>query len=453
MSRRILLTIGLIVGLTLCMPVPAAPVRPAAPGPAPAERAAQTLIVANMWRLRGLYPGDPQLDGLERRLGDLAAHPRVRGRLLDISLDPATFLAYGRWDRDPTTASVNAVAAQIKAQIDRIWQEQPQLAYLVIVGDDRVIPFLRVPDRSIDDWPELQSEPDYATLAGIPAATTVGQALRDGQILTDDYYAYRNEAGPELAPRYYLPSLGVGRLVETPAEMLAVVETFLGGDTLVLRSVAVSARAGGFAEDLARDECARFARAGLRVDCSLVTDDWTASAFYDRLLAAGARNDILALQHHAGHLWFGSDGEFIYACDLAGAETDLTRALLISVGCHAGLSVPPFYANPSLDLAQAALGRRANLLACTGYGIAGQWDIRWSEALIVQFEQALLSDVEPTPGRALVTAKAAYHAATYDLGETARDAKASLELTFYGLPMYRYLLPAADEGQGSLCPP
>ncbi|MBX0326277.1 hypothetical protein K2Z83_01030 [Oscillochloris sp. ZM17-4] len=222
--------------------------------------------------------------------------------------------------------------------------------------------------------------------------------------------------------------------------MLAVIETFLAGDTILLRRAAVSARLDDFTADLAQSECALYERAGLTVDCSLVRSDWTAYVFRDQLLAAEAHYDILAIQSHASHLWLGSDGEFIYAQDLISAEVDLSRALLISTGCHAGLNVPPYQSHPALDLVQAALGRRANMLGGTSYGVVSKKHLRWSEALILRFEQILLSGAEPTPGRALAAAKADYHRETYDDGDTLNDAKASLQLVFYGLPMYRYVV-------------
>jgi Tol biopolymer transport system component len=410
----------------------------AAPG-----RQLRTLILANPSRLRALYPGDPQLGVLERRLLALAAHQRVDGLLLDVSGDPLTAEAYRAWDRAPTTERANQLAALIKAQIDRVWRRSPLLEYLVIVGDDRVIPFRRVPDTFPGQFPELYTEAQYADQISLLEETTVGRALLDNQVLTDDYYARspaRPRFGSEPAPRYYVPALGTGRLVEEPAEILGVVEAFLERDRVVVTHGAVSADACGLTADLAAREYQLMTHLGLAVDCTTASEPWSAELFREHLLGGEAHNEVLTIQIHASHLWFGASGEYIYARDLAAARADLARALIISTGCHAGLNVPPSEGYPSIDLPQAALSRQANFLGGTAYSVVCRDDIRWSEALVALFERLLLGAAEPTPGRALVAAKRYYQRATFFSYDALADEKASLQLTFYGLPMYRYVV-------------
>lgn len=411
---------------------------------APGEAPLRTLILVYPGRLRALYPNDPQHDPLACALAALAAHPRVAGLVLDVGRDWQTMAAYAAWDADGTTEQANQVTAQIKRQVDQVWRLAPGLEYLVIVGDDRVIPFRRVPDRVPEHYPELCTEAHYAEELRIPAGTTVGRALRDNQSLTDDYYAQRRGGFGLTAPPtpgYLVPEIGVGRLVELPTTMLGVVEAFLAQDSVPVTHGAVSAAAGGLLADLAARECALMTGAGLTVDCTLMGAPWSASAFRERLLGAGVRNEILALQHHGGNRWLGADGEFVYSGELAAAEADLARAMIISTGCHTGLSVPIYAPDPSLDIPQALLGRQANLLGNTGYSVLAPEGIRWSEALVALFERALLSGAAETPGRALVLAKRSYAAAAATRGATPSDEKASVELTLYGLPMYRYLMP------------
>lgn len=411
---------------------------------APAVRQVQTLILTNPSRLRALYPGDPLAEVLEQRLQVLAAHPRVAGLVLNVGGDARTAEAYAAWDRAPTTAGANEIAALIKAQIDHVWRQAPMLEYLVIVGDDRVIPFLRVPDYIPERFPELSTEAQFANKIMIPSGTTIGSALRDNQVLTDDYYAHspaRPSLATEPAPRYYVPALGTGRLVEEPAEILGVVAAFLERERVVVTHGAVSADTGDFAGDLTARECRLMAGMGLTVDCLASTEPWSAELFRERLLGGEAHNEFLAIQLHASHLWFGASGEFVYARELAGARAELARTMIISTGCHAGLNVPPYPSHPSIDLPQAALSRRANFLGSTGYSVACPNGIRWSEALVELFERLLLSGEEPTPGRALVMAKTYYQQATFFSCDALSDEKASLQFTLYGLPMYHYAVP------------
>lgn len=416
----------------------------------PCGRQIRSLILTNPARLRALYPGDSQIDTLEQRLQDLALHPSVDGLVLDVGADPQTTQAYAAWNREPTTARANQVVARIKTQIDQTWRYAPALEYLVIVGDDRVIPFLRVPDVITEVFPEFDTEARFADMLNIPAEMTVGRALRDNQIITDDYYARSPSCyrfGDEPAPRYYVPALGTGRLVEKPAEMLAVIDTFLESDHVAVSHGAVSTQSNSAAGDLAAHECEFMARIGLTTDCIGITEPWSAALFRDRILAANVRNEILSVEHHACHLWFGSTPEFVYARDLETASADLRRTMIISGGCHGGLNVPPYASLPSFDLPQAALSRQANFLGCTGYSVVCGEDMCWSEALTELFVRLLLSGEEPTPGRALVSAKDGYQRATYFSYTALSDKKASLQLTLYGLPMYSYAVaPRAQEG-------
>ena len=98
--------------------------------------------------------------------------------------------------------------------------------YLVIVGDDRIVPFARVTDRTI-----LLPEQTYAAGGDLtPTGTTVAQALAANRYLSDDPLAVLDAVSPDdLTGNLFLPDLAVGRLVETPAE-ITTFATFIGQD-------------------------------------------------------------------------------------------------------------------------------------------------------------------------------------------------------------------------------
>jgi hypothetical protein len=109
----------------------------------------------------------------------------------------------------------------------------PNIRYVVLVGGDETIPFFRTPDLTT-----IANEADYAAYLReldpsgiIDANSALGGALRSRMLLTDNPY------GAELPYRFlsspiYLPRLAVGRLVETPAEILNYLERYGYEDSL-----------------------------------------------------------------------------------------------------------------------------------------------------------------------------------------------------------------------------
>ena len=427
----------------------------------PTQQGAATLIVTNMTRMRQLYPNNADVANLEALLPTLAAHAAVNGHVLDLNADAATAQAYATWAASPTTVNANLVVEKIKAQVDAFWRTNAALRYLVLVGDDRVVPFRRIPDTlptvlntTSKIWLE---ERDYAAQVQFPATTTVGAALRDNQILTDDYYGYntiRYSQSTEPEPRYYVPELGLGRLVESPAAIMAQVNAFLTASSVTVQQAAVTAwglTSDGQTEMLAdggRRTCQTLAQDGIGVDCTSVGLPIDAATYTSQFLGSGVRNTILAFHHHANHTNFAPNAsDAVSFINFANAPADLSRALLLSAGCHAGLNVPPDNLPYTDDLAQVITGRTAVYLGSTGYGIACDMCIGWTEALLDYFTTAIVAGANATPGEALAFAKARYQRDTFyptsTLGDQEADAKASLQLTLYGLPMYSYVTPSS----------
>jgi hypothetical protein len=98
----------------------------------------------------------------------------------------------------------------------------PNIRYIVLVGGDETIPFFRAPDLTT-----IANEADYAAYLReldpsgiIDANSALGGALRSRMLLTDNPYGaerpYRFLSSP-----IYLPRLAVGRLVETPVEIVS----------------------------------------------------------------------------------------------------------------------------------------------------------------------------------------------------------------------------------------
>src|SRR5262249_33948674 len=74
----------------------------------------RTLLLWDSGRIGSRYPG--QAAALGSKLGELAAHAKVSGVVLDLATVPAIQTAYGAWDAAPTDQSkANAVASAIQS--------------------------------------------------------------------------------------------------------------------------------------------------------------------------------------------------------------------------------------------------------------------------------------------------------------------------------------------------
>ena len=194
------------------------------------------------------------------KLNTLANHPAVAGRIIQVDQNAEVQAAYDTWDANPSSAQLaNNVSTAIKNYL--ISQHDPlplmqQNGYLVIVGDDRVIPFHRV--HVYNYWRPNDSswvtESEYANRhLNSTQRSTVGAALFDNQTLTDDFYADFTPTSWRLDHDLYIPDLATGRLVEEPEEMMAVIDAFLAANGQVdLNSGAVSGY--DFIQDTAQNQ-------------------------------------------------------------------------------------------------------------------------------------------------------------------------------------------------------
>jgi PKD repeat protein len=392
---------------------------------------ARTLILVNRQKLETLY-GASEAAQVMDKLDALAAHVSVQGVVVQVEDDAIVAAAYAAWDADPTsTARANAVAEAIKALVDGQWSVYPDLEYLVIVGDDRVIPFRRVLDQT--RYPERHYR-------FVSASSTIGAALHDNMTLTDDYYA---DAAPTVPddPRWdghnlYIPDLGVGRLIETPGEIVAQIDAFVADDEIAASEALVSGY--GFVRDGAQAMCGVLGGDGLTTDCTLIGYSWDAADFISGVL--NTHHDVVSINGHANHYAMCTPAGCVQSSDVVSATADHARTAFYTLGCHSGLNVPPTNPYEPLDTAQAWVQQQANYVANTGYGWGYITSVGLSEQLMLDFTERLVYGQSATLGQALAAAKQEYY-----LNERVwdyYDEKIMIESTLYGLPMYRYNTPA-----------
>ncbi|PDW02622.1 peptidase [Candidatus Viridilinea mediisalina] len=257
-----------VLGSALDVPPPAPRVQV---NLAPSERvepeAITTLYLYHPQRLAaryGLPPDGDLISSLTQSLQSLALYPpnptnrgAEYGLVIDLSeLRPvgagAPTLAevYARWDanrNNPLYANYIArfidniikatIAGETLSSPNFVLGSQtapvayPNVRNIVLVGGDDIFPFFRLPDLTT-----IANEADYldytAEVAGqamFDPNQPLGAALRYRMMLSDNPYGtdrpYRFYGAP-----LFLPNRAVGRLVETPAEILAYLNTYTHGD-------------------------------------------------------------------------------------------------------------------------------------------------------------------------------------------------------------------------------
>lgn len=358
----------------------------------------KTLILTNRQQLANLH-GSSAADQVMSKLKTFAAHSAVSGMIAQVENDATVAAAYAaRGTAYENKDNTNAVADAIKQVILKEWNAHPELEYLVIVGDDRVIPFYRAKD---------------------------GTTIPDPWTLTDDFYVSRS-------PEFFLPELASGRLVESPSQIIGQLDAFLSKQDVTLREGVVTGY-DAF-KDGAQYQCATLQDAQVASDCSLIGNAWTSGAF--RAIILNEPHDVVSINNHADSHGFGTpDGGFVSDSDIAAAATDFSRAIWYSIGCHAGLNLAG-----ETDLAETLAAKRAIYAANTGYGWGGL-GVVLSEKLMWYFTRQLTAGAGTTAGNALISAKQAYYSELPFMN--ARHEKILTENTLYGLPMYRVSSPAA----------
>ena len=381
----------------------------------------QTLILVNRERLRSAY-AEPAVNDLVSKLFTLADHERVEGVVIPLENDPAVAAAYGAWTANLGSLEdsdlANNVTSAIRNLIMDFLVNAPNVNYVVLVGDDRMIPFRRVPEGTL-----IQQEQDYAP--SVSAGATVAAALNANMVLTDDYFVDR-EFSDWKGHEFYVPDMATGRLVESPEEMGAFIDAFLAAPVNTVSNVLVTGY--DFVQDSGNSISTLTEYDNLTTDATLIGPIWPADALRAKQLNASPRFDLQSINGHSSHVATGvPSGTEIQAAEIVNGTADLAGALIYAVGCHAGLTDPGV-----LDLPQAFLQKRATYVGNTGYGWGGG-GIVYSEGLMRNFTRELLQETSAEIGPALVKAKQKYVDRAFVFN--AYDAKSLMQSTLFGLPM------------------
>ena len=436
----------------------------------------------------------------------------ANGVVIDLGFTPSTSNRerlnelYAQWDASPEQPLLaNEVAQQIWNILDfAIATYYPNTRDLVIVGGDAVIPFYRVPDETTIA-PESDYYNELSNLSAFPSNdidTSLEGSLFYRFIQTDNFYGDR-EPTPWRGRALYLPDLGMGRLVETPTNILRYIDAhtqvFSSSDYQVRADQTESDHAGAalvtgydFLSDQAEAVSEQLEEFGFQPDGTLGltytldvlnNDTWDAQDFSDIWFSGQlpqltdsytntqTNYHLMSINSHfshfdaipadlAGGTFFSErlltptveiDPRQSYFIDFIPSPETGSATLVYSVGCHSGLNTINQDFNLSqfrADFPAAAIKQAGNWIGNTGYGYGDSDLVGYSERLSLLLTQALGREITDEGvyigapiGESLTRAKREYIKTTAPNSFSAFDEKVILQMTLYGLPYTRVLVP------------
>ena len=432
-------------------------------GPAlpPLPAGLKTVFVVNRQQLSGRYSDAAAGSVITALQNNLTALSNLGFPSVILSVDRFTSVqtAYATWNADPGDPSkANAVVRAINAVVDTEIRQKPNgagLKYLVLVGGDQVIPFARLGDFTV-----AGNESGYA--ATFANNTDLFSTLRLGNFLSDDPYGDVNPV-PYLNRQLHIPELAVGRLVETPAQIIGTVNRFVSFSGRLAPQTALTTGYDFLADGAQKVKTAFDGRLGTG-STGLISNTWDKTMLMQALLPATGAPSVASLNGHADHYRFqppaGATGTtrppLFSTADLIASGASRTNRLVFSMGCHAGLSVadsivtagaststidwPQAYmgwdtsANPDQNAQSLGIGA---YLGNTGTGYGDTFVVAYSEEVDQLFAQRIAAG--SAVGDALVGAKQEYFGSRGVFG--VYDEKAMAEFTLYGMPMWSVTAP------------
>ena len=404
-----------------------------------------TLFLVNQKRMGDTYGATATAEAIAK-LQSMNGQHGVISAVYPVDSNPNVVSAATAWDNAPCSPdAANALFGEIADMVREVRNANATLKNVVIVGGDDIMPMARVAD-----YTTLSNESDYTTAllrdGTGPTGTPLAAAAAQQNILTDDPLADLNPI-PWLDHQLYVPDLAVGRLVESPADVKAQVDSFLlaGGMLDPKKSLTTGYDFLSDGSNAVNDALTKIPAAS---KATLINETWARTEALGALFPAGAAPDVASINAHYDHNRslpaLGNstqdESDLITVADMQAHPNTLTRKLIFTMGCHAGLSVPDAYVGETSakapDWAQAYSGSdqaAAVYFANTGFGYGDTTAVALSEELMRQFAGLLNGSV--SVGEAAMYAKQGYFGQLGAYGPY--DEKAMQEATLYGFPMWK----------------
>ena len=289
---------------------------------------------------------------LSGKLNQLAARPEVQGAIVNVASDPVVASLNAQADaKKACPYAKNLVAAAITRIVDAYRATNP-LQYVVVVGDDAVIPFYRYPDPALLGNEKLYVPP-------VRDDTASQASLRLGFVLNQDGYGSSGSVSLH-GNAFPVPDLAVGRLVETPTEVEGMLNAYLGTGAGVVPTPTSSLTTGyDFLQDTA-DVIAGHLSAGIggSNNATLITNrtvspetvtvgtspdrnhSWTGADLRRSLLTSGRHDLIFLAGHFSANNALGADYKTnVLSTELPASSTSFVNSIVFSAGCHTGYNI------------------------------------------------------------------------------------------------------------------
>jgi len=392
-----------------------------------------TLIITNKSEFLKVHASSPLAYTLMEALPEIAEHPTILGDIIYIDEHEEISQAFETWKEyqfDPLYGNryANMVCKRIKTEIQiRYLRNLPdRYKYIVIIGDDRIVPFYRI------KIPDLNyGEENYLT--NLSQESTIRTAFEGDYTLTDDYYGDLMDEPNKEKWDVYIPVIGVGRLVETPEEITASFLSYINTDN---KFDSIGIYGSSYLKDLSIE--IKNKSEGARWTYSIISDDEGDWAFWEDLLLS-RKSDVLFMNLHANHYQLESPLSAFDVAELTSSGDSFEGSVIYAPGCHSGLCVPP--ENPNFDgydLTQTLMSKGVlAYIGNTGYSFGYEYSIGLSERLAQIFFYKLENSRLMPVSEALRKAKIGYILESFRLDNRLDnyDRKILYEATLYGLPM------------------
>ncbi|MBX7236444.1 MAG: hypothetical protein K1X65_18815 [Caldilineales bacterium] len=427
------------------------------PLPLPDPAAVDTLVLTACERMTDIGYEASQVQAMIGQVGALVQSSPVATNMIaihrDVGLAPAAVRAsFDAWaGHEGEVGRTNAAVAAIDGWIESLRQQTyPNLKNLILVGGHEVLPMQARPADNYDEdsWPLPQNSGYLFDLYRAGSA---------GHYLTDAPYADLSTVADGWGNEGVLrPELAVGRLVETPAQIGALIATYLEAEAYLADAGRLAAGSSDFM-DGAR---AAAEAMGPGADAALIQPGFTSAQLPPAMTASP---NILFLAGHGDYNWITTrkwDQGFRSGASATQGDVsdlgDLPNAVVVAAGCHNGVNFGnQLYHAPTADptfadFPEAFAARRVGVyLAATGYtwvSLSEDSDdpayALYSEQLAALFIRQLLHGGYRTAGRAWLAAVDDYLAAA---GPGALNdgghRRVLATTTFYGFPTYRWRRP------------
>ena len=435
-----------------------------------------TIYIYDEKRYGNTYGGeaaDNLRSALHARLdGEGAEGAKIAGSVISVDVDPVVAAARTALDANPCSITarrtlVAAINAYVSAEIG---EHRDQITSIVIVGGDDIIPFAPVAQNTGhftegSHAAELRLEtapgggecptgpaPDKVD----PCETPLSAAAAADTILTDDPYG-RAKAYESLGGYLYVPSVGLGRLVETPDQILAALDRFAGSGGVLDPSgqlVADSTVTAGYGAWSELPQHVTESLAWRSAQNQKLEGTWTADDMESAIFGDGVSSPrVVSINTHAdetrmlpGVPGAAESGSFsdnaLFRAEGHEGAASLDGTLVFLLGSHAGNNLPTTYYGDRTDWVDV-FSQAGGFIGNTGYGLADDTTTALGERLLAEYAKWIGVDTgtgRVTAAQALTYAKQSYLAG---LGlYSGYDEKVLLESVYYGLPMYTFTDPA-----------